>query len=123
MAAFLKSRIFAGIVWETLLPLGQSCRTISKRKLSNYFKRRGGLEDLSFFLDDAQYTSNQWWRIKDLFKQFYALRQAAECFQYGRHCTSDNRNPAEINKEMAAQINKHIETVIIPEIRKALDKD
>jgi len=79
-------------------------------------------EDLDFFLDNAQYTADQWWRIKDLFKQFYALRAAAETFVHGGHCTSKDRNPAEINKEMAASINKHIETVIIPEIRKALDK-
>ena len=39
----------------------------------------------------------------DLFKQFYALKTAAEVFQYGGggHCISEGRNPAEINKEMA----------------------
>ena len=79
-------------------------------------------ESLDFFLDDAQYTAKQWWRIKDLFKQFYKLRDAAEIFQYGGHCTSDSRNPLELNKEMADKINKHIELVIIPEIRKALNK-
>ena len=79
-------------------------------------------EDLGTFLDNAQYTPGEWWRIKDLFKQFYTLRDAAEVFQYGGHCTMDKRNPAEINKEMAATLNKHIETVIIPEIRKALSK-
>jgi hypothetical protein len=79
-------------------------------------------EDLSTFLDNPQYNTNQWWRIKDLFKQFYTLRHAAEVFQYGGHCTSDKRNPAELNKEMADKINKHIETVIIPEIRKSLNK-
>lgn len=78
-------------------------------------------EDLNFFLDNAQYTSNEWWRIKDLFKQFYALRTAAEVFQYGGHCSSGNRRPAEINKEMAATINKHLEEVVIPAIRDALD--
>ena len=79
-------------------------------------------QDLAFFLDDAQYTTDQWWRIKDLFKQFYRLRDAAEVFQYGGHCTSTGRTDAEINKELAANINNHIKTVIIPEIRKALDK-
>jgi hypothetical protein len=79
-------------------------------------------EDLSTFLDNPQYTSQQWWRIKDLFKQFYTLKEAAGVFQYGGHCTSNGRNPLELNKEMANKINKHIETVIIPEIRKALNK-
>lgn len=82
-------------------------------------------ENLGTFLNNPCFTPSQWWRIKDLFKQFYALKNAAEVFQYGGYCTSNGRNPAEINKEMAAQINKHIETVIIPEIRKitGLDKN
>jgi hypothetical protein len=79
-------------------------------------------EDLSFFLDDPQYNANEWWRIKDLFKQFYALRAAAEVFHSGGHCTSKGRADAEISPEMEATINKHISEVIIPEIRKAMDK-
>jgi hypothetical protein len=79
-------------------------------------------EPLSFFLDNANYNEQQWWRIKDLFKQFYALRDAAEVFRYGGHCSSNGRTPAEINLDMAASINKHIGEVIIHEIRKALDK-
>lgn len=79
-------------------------------------------EDLSFFLDDAQYSSKQWWRIKDLFKQFYIYQKAAEAFAYGGHCTSDKRSEAEINPEMAKTLNLHIEKVIIPEIKKALEK-
>lgn len=75
---------------------------------------------LSDILDNAQYTADEWWRIKDLYKQFYALRTAAETFQYGGHCTSKGRNPAEINQDMADRINTHIEQVIIPEIVKAL---
>lgn len=80
-------------------------------------------EDLDFFLDSAQYGSVEWWRIKDLFKQFYTLRDAAEVFQYGGHCSTRGRTKEELNKEMADSINKHIETVIIPLIRRALDKD
>jgi len=80
-------------------------------------------EDLKFFLDDPQYSSREWWRIKDLFKQFYSLKAAAETFQFGGHCTSEGRNPAELNKEMADKINHHIETVIIPETRKILNKE
>jgi len=77
-------------------------------------------EDLDKFLDDAQFTDKEWWRIKDLYKQFYSLREAAETFQYGGHCTSEGRNSSEINKEMADKINEHIEQVLIPEIKKAL---
>lgn len=80
-------------------------------------------EPLDFFLDYPQYTDAEWWRIKDLFKQFYVLRDAAEVFQYGGHCTSTGRTDGEINKEMANQINEHIKTVIIPEIRKVLNRE
>lgn len=78
-------------------------------------------ENLGFFLDNPEYTENEWWRIKDLFKQFYTLRDAAEVFQYGGHCTSQGRNEKELNKTMADQINEHIKSVIIPEIQKALN--
>ncbi len=80
-------------------------------------------EPLSFFLDDAQYTENQWWRIKDLFRQFYAYKAAAEAFQYGGHCISTGRTEAEIVPEMAKSLNLHIEKVIIPAIRCALNKE
>lgn len=77
-------------------------------------------EPLSFFLDDAQFDENTWWRIKDLFRQFYTLSKAAEVFQYGGHCSATGRTEAEINPAMAGGINAHIETVIIPEIRKIM---
>jgi hypothetical protein len=77
-------------------------------------------ENLDFFLDDAQFTDDEWWRIKDLYKQFYKLRDAAEVFQYGGQCTSKDRAKEEVNKEMADSINDHIEKVIIPQIKKAL---
>ncbi len=78
-------------------------------------------EHLSFFLDDPQYGPNQWWRLKDLFTQFYRLKAAAEVFLHGGHCSLTGRHEAEINKDMADRLNTHIETVIIAEIRKALN--
>lgn len=58
------------------------------------------------------------WRLCDLMRQFYAFKDAAECFQYGGHYSSFNRNPNEIDKAMAAKINEHIKNVIIPEVHK-----
>jgi len=77
-------------------------------------------EDLDFFLNDAQYSKNQWWRIKDLYKQFYIYQDAAETFQYGGNCTIAGRSDKEIDLTKAAMMNDHIEQVIIPEIVKAL---
>lgn len=79
-------------------------------------------EPIETFLDDVpDHISKNWWRIKDLFRQFYALKAAAEVFKHGGHCTSEGRTSEEINPELAALINKHIETVIIPQIRSIFD--
>ena len=58
-------------------------------------------------------TQDQWWIIRDLFKQAYALQKAAEVYQYGGHQTL---NPGITdcikNLEMAALINKDLKTVL-----------
>ena len=79
-------------------------------------------ESLSFFLDNAQFTEKEWWRIKDLYKQFYSLKQCAKTFHSGGHCTAEGRNKKEVNQTMENKINKHIEEVIILEIIKAVVK-
>jgi hypothetical protein len=78
-------------------------------------------ESLSFFLDDAQYSEAAWWRIKDLFKQFYIYKKAAGAFHSGGHCTSRDRKDAEINLDMKEMVDDHIGDVIIPELRDVLD--
>lgn len=101
--------------------LGSFCTPWNKKE--GYTEVNNGCsiwEDLDFFLDDAQFTSKQWWRIKDLYKQFYAYKQAAECFRLGGYCTLEGRSEQEKVPELESAINKHIETVIIPEIMKAL---
>ncbi len=80
-------------------------------------------EPLTTFLSNAQYTEKRWWRIKDLFKQFYIFRAAAEAFRHGGHCSGDSRTPGEIKPSMAKDMNLHIEHVIIPAIRSALNKE
>jgi len=78
-------------------------------------------EPISFFLNDSpEIIKENWWRIKDLYKQFYRLRAAAEVFRNGGHCTSIGRSESEIVPEMDRRINNHIGEVIIPEICKAL---
>lgn len=101
--------------------LGNFCTPWNKKE--GYTEVRNGCsvwEDLDFFLDDAQFTAKEWWRIKDLYKQFYHFKKAAECFKHGGHCTTDERSESEIVPELANAVNKHIETVIIPKITKAL---
>jgi hypothetical protein len=74
-------------------------------------------EDITFFLTDVpEHISKNWWRIKDLYKQFYVYKEAAEAAKHGGHCSSTGRNKKEINPSLGKTINKHIEEVIIPEI-------
>lgn len=70
---------------------------------------------------ESNLTDKQLWRLCDLMKQFYAYKNAAECFQYGGHYTAEDRSPSEIVKDNADLINKHIETVIIPEVRNLMN--
>ncbi len=78
-------------------------------------------EPLNFFLDKSpQHLVDKWWRIKDLYRQFYSYKEAAATFQYGGHCTGEGRIDDEINYENAITINRHIELVIIPQIIKTV---
>lgn len=61
----------------------------------------------------ASITQDQWWIIRDLFTQAYALKKAAEVYRHGGHQTSKPGITDCIkNLEMAAQINKDLETVL-----------
>lgn len=63
-------------------------------------------------------TEDEWWRLFDLMKQFYSLRECAEVFQYGGHMTSKGRTENELNPFLASELNNQIKTVIIPEVYK-----
>jgi hypothetical protein len=66
-------------------------------------------------------TDKEVWRLLDLMKQFYALRDCAEVYQYGGHMTNEGRTEEEIDKKMSDKINEHIEKVIIPLVRKIFE--
>ena len=58
-------------------------------------------------------TQDQLWLIRDLFKQAYALKAAAEVYQYGGHQTTrPGMTDCIKNLEMAARINKDLEIVL-----------
>ena len=58
-------------------------------------------------------TQDQWWIIRDLFRQAYALKAAAEVYQYGGHqTTKPGMTDCIKNLEMAARINKDLEIVL-----------
>ena len=58
-------------------------------------------------------TQEQWWVIRDLFIQAYALKQAAVIYQFGGSQTiRPGITDCIKNLEMAALINKDLETVL-----------
>jgi hypothetical protein len=66
-------------------------------------------------------TNKEVWRLLDLMKQFYTLKSCAEVFRYGGYIISEGRTEEEINYEMVDKINKHIEKVIVPLVRKIFE--
>lgn len=67
----------------------------------------------SIFDKGSPITQNQWWIIRDLFTQAYALKKAAEVYQHGGHqTTKPGMTDCIKNLEMAARINKDLEIVL-----------
>ena len=65
------------------------------------------------FDGSTRITQDQWWIIRDLFRQAYALKAAAEVYQYGGHQTTrPGMTDCIKNLEMAARINKDLEIVL-----------
>jgi len=87
-----------------------------------HFERFGKDNNLKDGFDnefkDTPFTEDEIWRLCDLFKQFYTLRECAEVFKWGGSYTSKGRTKQEIKPKLNITLNRHIETVIIPEILK-----
>jgi len=84
-----------------------------------------GADSFDKYRDNLKWSTlndKEIWRLLDLMKQFYTLKQSAEVFQYGGHYTSYGRTKEEIVPHMSEAINKHIESVIIPQIKDLLTK-
>lgn len=67
----------------------------------------------SDLFESTPITDKQWWVIRDLFTQAYALRKAAEVYQYGGHqTTAPGVTDIIKNKERADQINADLAKVL-----------
>lgn len=103
---------------------GGYVQTRSSHQHFNSLFLKGGdcIEARNEHFEKCKISEGDWWRLCDLFKQFYAHKESARCFHSGGHYTSKDRKEDEINKEMEDKINKHIEDVVIREIRLLLEK-
>lgn len=67
----------------------------------------------SDLFESTNITDSDWWVIRDLFKQAYALKDAAEVYQYGGH-QSSRVGVTDLLKssEKAAQLNADLSRVL-----------
>lgn len=67
----------------------------------------------SEIFEDSQFTNAEWWIIRDLMIQAYALKAAADVYQHGGHQTSaDGITDVIRSNEWAGCINKDLERVL-----------
>lgn len=92
----------------------------SHTHFSSYFDKNESVEE---YFSETQFSKDEWYRLLDLMKQFYALQKTAEVFNHGGHITSYGRTDAEMNPNMAAIINSHIKEVIIPEVQSLCERN
>jgi hypothetical protein len=84
----------------------------------------------SVFLDEAEnkvdkifikpvFTQDEWWVIRDLFIQAYALSKAAEVYQHGGHQIDKAYRLPNPNKEVSDKLNEDLK-IILGELWKVL---
>lgn len=70
----------------------------------------------SDLFESTNITDNQWWVIRDLFVQAYALKKAAEVYRYGGHQSTlagvtDLIKDADMAKRLNADLEKILNTL------------
>lgn len=69
--------------------------------------------NVNVIFNETKLSQDQWWIIRDLFIQAYALKKCAEVYQYGGHQTTEKGITDIIkNKDKADAINKDLEIVL-----------
>lgn len=71
------------------------------------------LYEASKIFSETKITDKEWWVIRDLFVQAYALKKCAEIYQYGGHQTSQ-QGVTDLLKsaEKAATLNADLENIL-----------
>lgn len=73
----------------------------------------GSAKLASELFEKTNISDKEWWVIRDLFVQAYALRKAAEVYRYGGHQTSAPGVTDLIkNKEMETRLNADLEITL-----------
>lgn len=69
--------------------------------------------NVNVIFSETKLSQKQWWIIRDLFVQAYALKHCADVYQYGGHQTyREGVTDIIKNKDKADTINKDLEIVL-----------
>jgi hypothetical protein len=67
----------------------------------------------SKIFEETWLTEKIWWVLKDLFKQAYILRECAEVYRYGGHCTTVGGITDMLrDDEMCKRLNADLEKIL-----------
>lgn len=73
----------------------------------------GAKYDIGDHLKGSNITQNEWWLIRDLFVQAYALKKAAEVYRFGGHqSTCKGVTDVISDLEMCKRLNADLEKVL-----------
>jgi len=73
----------------------------------------GGKYDITDHLKGSNITQKDWWLLRDLFVQAYALQEAAEVYRYGGHqSTCKGVTDVISDPEMCKRLNADLEKVL-----------
>ena len=75
------------------------------------------LKDTKYTPDDlsseCNFTENEWWVIRDMFVQVYALKKCAEVYRYGGHQTSKSGvTDTILSTDMCTRLNSDLEITL-----------
>ena len=68
--------------------------------------------DVDFQFSSTWLSQEQWWILRDLFIQAYALKSAAETYKYGGHQTGKAKPYQIISEKMNEFINNNLEELL-----------
>lgn len=68
--------------------------------------------DITKVLTDTKLNQQDWDNIMDLFKQAYALKNAAKIYQYGGHISTNEVTKVVRSEEIARQLNNDLEKIL-----------
>ena len=87
---------------------------IGNRNLHTHFDSvfLGSITDVDKIFRVPIFKQDDWWVLRDLFKQAYAIKECAEVYHHGGHQTTSKDTIIIQNNKMVNRLNKDLEIVL-----------